>query len=71
MRNDGGAQTDLNAVMNLHVLGIFILEIDVVANEYLALDLHASKAVQERAKRRRARTRAGELMEDPVAGPSQ
>jgi len=45
MRNDNRAHADLNIVLDLDTLGPLVIEVDVIADENLSSDYHASKAM--------------------------
>src|SRR5215831_12220529 len=53
MRDDGCPQADLHPAMDFDTFRVFILKVDIVANENLPVDLHTPKAMKKRAERGR------------------
>lgn len=70
MRNESGTKTYLRAVAQFNALRIFILEVDVVADEDGPMNLHTAQFVKKWPQSRRSWKKSSEDAEGAVAGPS-
>jgi hypothetical protein len=71
MSENHGAQSDLDAVANLDALGVFIFEVNVVADKNAATDTCTAHPMQERTQGPSAGQHASHQLQDAIKGSSR
>jgi hypothetical protein len=66
MRDYHGAQSDLDVVANFNAFWIFILDIYIVADKYIATDRDTPQAMQAWANASASGQNPRELMQHPI-----